>query len=94
MEKPKYVDISGTITSPGGTVSSPRVTLVDPKPPEKPPWRKRLRNLSWKVAEKTLLRPEVQDFVFEKGKDFIEWVQTILASQQRRKRQPAEAGQV
>ena len=66
-----------------------------PKPPVPPaPPRslgRRLKDLSWKVAEKTLSRPEVQDFVIEKGKDCIEWVKTILESQQRR-RHPAKAG--
>ena len=63
-----------------------------PKPPEPPrSLGRRLKDLSWKVAEKTLSRPEVQDFVIEKGKDFIEWVKTILESQQRG-RHPAKAG--
>ena len=91
VEKQKTHDIGPIrVTSPGGTVSI-GVTKVTPEPPEKPPWRKHLSDLSWKVAEKTLSRPEVQDFVIEKGKDCIEWVKTILESQQRR-RHPAKAG--
>ena len=91
MEKQKIHDIGPIRATHPGATFSVRVTKVGPPKPPKPPWRRHLRDLRWKVAEKTLSRPEVQDFLIEKGKKFIEWAETILASPQRQ-RQPAEAG--
>ena len=42
QETKPYAEVSGTITSPGGTVSV-RITTVDPEPPTKRPWYKRLK---------------------------------------------------
>ena len=86
--------VKGFSATTGEPTASFGSLIGEPKPPAKPPWRRHLKDLSRKVAEKLLSRPEAQDFVIEKGKDLIEWVQTILAPLQRRKRQPAEADQV
>ena len=76
----------------GDLTGSARIT-VSPKPPEKPPWRKRLKDLSWKA-----LGTVIGKYIYD-GLSSVDWnavrdtLQKLLQRCFGRKRQPAEAGQ-
>ena len=90
MEEQKYVDISGTITSPGGTVSG-RITTVDPEPPEKPPRYKRLRERFGGWFEATVIGFVINQLPSVDWTAAWEATQKFLQRYFGRKRQPAEA---